>query len=219
MLLMVIMHAMVQLENAWGLRMWVLHWSWYPWLHLIFSGSFIFIAGICCNFTKSNLRRGCLALGCAMAITAVSFLPVMYGAPIYFGVLHCLGTMMVIYGLFENTAAKIIWHPVTLPVWLILFAICFSWYQTAPDGSWLTLIVGMPPAIFMGDYYPLIPYLPLFFAGAAVGKPIADGHFPTWFYDARLPFLSGVGKNALIVYIAHLPVVYLLLLIFFGWPK
>ena len=56
--LMVLMHTMFQCEEVWNMRMWVLHWWLYPWLHLLFAGSFIFIAGICTRLTKSNLRRG-----------------------------------------------------------------------------------------------------------------------------------------------------------------
>jgi uncharacterized membrane protein len=215
--LMVLMHTMFQCEEVWNMRMWVLHWWLYPWLHLLFAGSFIFIAGICTRLTKSNLRRGVQVLLCAVLVTLVSLL-VPTGIPIYFGVLHCLGTMMVLFGLLERTPLERAMRPATFLLWAVLFVIAWQWYQTAPYGNWLTLFFGMPPAIVMGDYYPLIPYLPLFFAGASIGGLVAQGKGPDWFYEARLPFLNAVGRNALAVYLLHLPIVFVLLLILFGWP-
>ncbi|HWQ51634.1 MAG TPA: heparan-alpha-glucosaminide N-acetyltransferase domain-containing protein [Terriglobales bacterium] len=215
--LMVLMHTMFQCEEVWNLRMWVLHWWLYPWLHLLFAGSFIFIAGLCTRLTRSNLRRGVQVLQWAALVTAVSLL-MPTGIPIYFGVLHCLGTMMVLFGLIERTPLERAVRPALFVVWAGLFVVAWQWYQTAPNGGWLTLVLGMPPPIIMGDYYPLIPYLPLFLAGAAIGPLVAQGRGPNWLYEARLPVLNAVGRNALLVYLLHLPIVFILLLILFGWP-
>ena len=45
-----------------------------------------------------------------------------------------------------------------------------------------------------------------------VGRYIAKDRFPRRFYTAKVPVLSTIGRHALIVYIAHQPVLYLITL-------
>ncbi len=216
--LMVIMHTMYQLEYTWGLRMWVLHAWWYHGVHLFFSSSFFFISGACCRFTRSNAIRGGKALLCGAVVTAATLIATP-DAPIYFGVLHCLGALMLIYALIERTPiATLVESAIGLPVFLVLFYFMYLWYSGADSGTWATLIFGMPPMIRMGDYFPIIPYIGVFLAGASFGGIVKGGIMPSPFYDITLPILNFTGKNALPVYMLHLPVVYGLLLIFFGFP-
>ena len=53
----------------------VLETVWFEWLRLPFVLAFLVISGICCNFSKSNLKRGVVCFAVAMAVTLVTFCP------------------------------------------------------------------------------------------------------------------------------------------------
>ena len=69
--------------------------------------------------------------------------------------------------------------------------------------SWL----GLPDATFSsGDYYPLLPYLALYFCGAAMGAWWSGRGYPEWARRANVAPLNFVGRHALAVYVIHQPV-------------
>ena len=67
-------------------------------LEPVFAAGFIFICGLCTNFSRSPLKRGALALAAGFAVTAVTLLMTLFGVnePIYFGILHLLGLCLVL---------------------------------------------------------------------------------------------------------------------------
>ena len=78
-----------------------LPWVWFSnpvWnvVHYLSAGTFILLAGVSANFSHSNLKRGLRTLAIALGITAVT---VLVNMPILFGVLHLLGSCMVLYAL------------------------------------------------------------------------------------------------------------------------
>ena len=54
---------------------------------------------------------------------------------------------------------------------------------------------------------PLLPYLALYLAGAALGTRWSRKGYPEWAYRAHVAPLNFVGRHALLVYIAHQPVI------------
>ncbi|MDD2421245.1 MAG: heparan-alpha-glucosaminide N-acetyltransferase domain-containing protein, partial [Heliobacteriaceae bacterium] len=57
---------------------------------------FVFLAGLSSTFSRSNGKRGLKLLVLALVITLVTSLA-LPGSNIIFGVLHCLGTSMIVY--------------------------------------------------------------------------------------------------------------------------
>lgn len=197
---------------------------WQQWM----SGSLIFLAGISCLLTRSNLRRGLKTLGWAMALT-VGTLLVMPGQIILFGVLHFFGCAMVLFALLRPLWEKI---PTRVGLWVCLALFVFTkniyygnvgipylWEIPLPAVLYSTRVlfpVGLPsPGFYSSDYFPLIPWMFLFLAGSFLGRKIPEGRVPAFAGGSRLPLLGAIGRRTLVIYLVHQPVVYALLFVFF----
>jgi uncharacterized membrane protein len=88
--------------------------------------------------------------------------------------------------------------------------------------AWVSGVVGLYPLGLPGadftsaDYFPLIPWFFLFLAGTVIGVPIKDHKLPDKFYTARVPFFAAAGRNTLMIYVIHQPVIYVILLLLFN---
>lgn len=178
-------------------------------LQPFFAGLFVVLAGVSSRFSRNNLKRGLILLGCAALVSAVSFavLPdpglswqVVTGAynpaedeyvrvPILFGILHLLAACVLLYALLEKL--RILFPAVLLAAFLLL------WFGVS---EW--------PKLPSADYFPIVPWGFLFFFGVWLGGPIRDGAFPKWFYAAKIPVFPVIGRHTLIIYLAHQPVLY-----------
>ena len=123
------------------------------------------------------LRRGLIVSGAGVLVTAVTLL-FMPEDRVVFGVLTLLGAAMLITGLLQPLLQKI-------PAWaglvvsLLLFAATYhtqdGFWQLGPwqmllPGAWyanlFTAFFGFfPRGFFSTDYFPLLPWLFLFWAG------------------------------------------------------
>lgn len=69
--------------------------------------------------------------------------------------------------------------------------------------SWL----GFPgPGFVSGDYYPVLPYLLMYLAGASAGPSLKDSFCSGRVRDLGLRPLEWLGRHALLVYAVHQPV-------------
>lgn len=216
-LAMIIHHASFDLEQFYGYYLPFFHSEFFFVLQFIFSGIFIFLCGVSSNFSRNNLKRGiiCLAAGAAVTVASLIIFPDM---PIYFGILQCLGSCILIYALAGRLLSRLPAEAGVL-IWLTVFAVNYYIYKSAlPIESPYFFILGFPSYDFSAaDYYPLLPYLWLFLSGTALGSLVISRRFPEGFYKfPRIPVLSFLGRNALWVFIFHQPVILLLLRIFFG---
>ncbi len=207
-------------------------WMFSPWMNTLrdlFTGTLITISGISCLYSRSNIRRGFKTLGCGLILTAATyfFIP---GQIILFGILHFFGCAMILYGLVEKLFSHIpAWIGFPLSVFLFFFTRNiyygvvglggFSFYMPAfLYGHPLLFPLGFAcPGIFSADYYPIIPWVFLFFAGAFLGRFIRAGKAPDFLYRRHFPPLAFVGRHTLFIYMVHQPVLYgILYLIFRG---
>ena len=66
------------------------------------------------------------------------------------------------------------------------------------------------------DYFPIIPYIFMFWAGYALFTPIAYGKLPKWFYEKKAGILGFMGKHSLTIYAVHQLIILCLLEIIIG---
>lgn len=183
-----------------------------PW----FAGLFILISGICCNFSHSNAQRGGKLLLVALAITGVT----MWLVPeeqILFGILHFLSVSMLLYAALEPVCRRI---PVA--VGLLLQVFLYAGFCTISSGTcffglslpdwlyttdWLSPLGFHSPSFHSSDYFPLLPWVFVFFFGTFLGRLAVNGRFPRFFYPSRVPFFALVGRHALLIYVVHQPVI------------
>ena len=200
----------------------------------IFAGIFILLCGISCRLSHSNWERGLKLFGVALAINLITILLLpqlerfgfdFSGTEIWFGILNLLSVSILFFAL----AHKVLdWLPPAAGAYLMLV----FWYVTRffEDGrigfpgewegslpaSWMSHFWTFPlgihnEAFWSADYFPLIPWLFLFLAGAYFGIYVQDGHVPNFAYKARLGPVNWLGRHALLIYIVHVPAWWLVL--------
>lgn len=183
------------------------------------SWVFLFVAGCMCPLSRDNLRRA-TQYGAVAAIIWAATTLVAVDTPISFGIIYCMAACtLVAWALGE--ARLVPRGPVAAGVLFVAFLAL----QSLPDGivglgpltlelpsalyatPWLSWLGFPGPAFSSGDYYPLLPYLLLFLAGAALGTHWAERGYPTWAREAHVAPLSLIGRNALVVYVVHQPLI------------
>jgi uncharacterized membrane protein len=218
-LAMILHHTAYDLVAFYGIKIPILDTVYFSIIQFVFAGSFILVAGITSNFSRSNIRRGLYCIAAGVIVTVASLL-VSPDYPIYFGILQFMGVSMLLYGFFGKYFKKIP-DKIGGPLWAGMFFIHYFIYSAMGRVNIEYLFpLGLIPYDFSaGDYYPLFPYFWLFLLGTVVGRMILDGKLPDWFYRVkRVPFLSFVGRNTLLLYLLHQPAVYLLLWLIFQKP-
>ncbi len=171
-------------------------------LQPFFASVFIAISGASSTFSHSNLRRGVKILLCAALVTLATWLfnPAAF---VRFGILHFLGCAALLYEVFRPLLMRMTrwgW------LWLIpFFAAYFLLDRSFPvEHLWA---LGIRSASFSStDYFPIFPWIFMYFFGVWLGGVISRGQMPDWFYRLRLPFFERCGRHTLLIYIAHQPV-------------
>lgn len=189
-----------------------------------YAAFFIFLSGVCCQLTRSNLKRGLKLALVSLALTAVTlFLPRIgiSGTEIYFGILHLLSVGMILVGLTNKVIKKV---PPLLGaiIFLILFFVFYNikkGYLGFGDFSLdlpkylytnnnLFFLGFATSDFFSADYFPILPWIFMFLCGAFIGLYAPAGKFPAFLSKRFIPPLSFLGRHALIIYILHQPIIY-----------
>ena len=183
------------------------------------SWAFLFIAGCMCPLSRSNLRRAAQYGAVALAIWLVTTV-VAVDTPISFGIIYCMAACTLVAWALGRLGLLL-----RGPLASALLLVGFLALQGLSDGAvglgplsvelpqelyatpWLSWL-GLPDAGFAsGDYYPLLPYLLLYLAGAAMGAQWERRGYPAWARAAHVAPLNFVGRHALAVYVIHQPVI------------
>ena len=177
---------------------------------ILFAGVFIVLSGISSTLSRGNIRRALKLLGVAAVITAATYVYDSSSA-ILFGILHCLGICILIYGLAFNKAkpwacacAGALVFGLTAARALLLrnAPVHFNWFL--PFG-----ITGDSFASL--DYFPLLPWFGVFLAGAALGKSIYSQKRSLIPRPWPETFINAAGRHSLLIYIVHQPVLIVVL--------
>lgn len=224
--LMIFYHGFYLLSSVFEFRFGSLLFDFFMPAQPFISGIFIVVSGISSRLSHSNAKRGAKLLAIALALTFATavFLPLigLDGFGIYFGILHFLSLSMLIFALIRPALDHI--SP------LLGVALCIVFYLfTAGIGAGylgITPIFKLTiPASFYevpylfplglcnksftsADFFPLFPRIFLFLAGTWFGIFVKSEKLPEWVYKTRIKAFAWVGKKALIVYLAHMPILY-----------
>ena len=206
--LMVIHHFLYDLCAFCGAPWWLFTNPVFDPLHYFFAGLFILLSGVSSNFSRSNVKRGLKALAVSLGITVVTYF---MGMPIVFGVLHLLGACMLLYGLtqklWQRLNDKAPWvTPAVSAVSVLATAKLVNGYPTTIPHLWMFGLT--TPDFYSSDYFPLLPWMFVFLLGTWAGKYVRAGRLPRWFYEAKAPRLAAVGRQSLLIYVVHQPVLY-----------
>ena len=225
-LAMIVHHTFLDIGSVLGLEWGYEIFNKLCVLQPVFWAIFIVISGICSRLSRNTLKRGFIVLGAGLLVTLVTAVIMpkfgITGAEIYFGILSCLGSCMIITGLLMpliNKTNPIIGMAVSAVLFAFFYGIssrslCFGLIKL-PDSLYQTNLL-MPLGFFKNtfesaDYFAIIPWLFMFLFGAFLGKYAKDGAFPNWSYKKHSKVLAFVGKNSLWFYLAHQPIIYAIL--------
>lgn len=196
-----------------------------------FAALFIFISGICSTLSRSNLKNGLRLAVIALGITAVTVVGdrlLDINMSIFFGVIHLLACCLLLAALTDKLKVKYRFPKISLAVLALLFLITYDLVFGSPflpclglselgvkmpygftGHPWL-LLFGFPePGIgAMADYFPLTPWVFMFFMGACFANIRGRGVLPAFFAKKRVGFLGAVGRHSLIIYVVHQPVIF-----------
>ena len=173
-------------------------------LQPIFAGLFILLSGMSARFSRSNINRGIKTMVCALLVSVAMAVA---GFPVWFGILHFLGTAMLIYGLLQKWLEKV---PGLLQPFLYggLFTAAWFFFPRHAEGVDWALPFGFRDFKYpQYDYFPLLPWLFLFLFGAWLGGLAMEGKLPRWFYRFHMPVLPFIGRHTLLIYMAHQPII------------
>lgn len=222
-LCMVVHHTTLDIGDVLGLGWGYMLFDKLCTFQPIFWAVFIVISGICSRLSRNTLKRGFIVLGCGIAVTLVTavFMPLLgfTGAEIYFGILHCLGTSMIITGLLMPIIEKIDYR-----LGAVISALLFFFTYGINSKTLCFGLIHLPEALYQhnflaplgmfsdsfesADYFSIIPWVFMFLFGAFIGQLARDEKLPQTMYKRRSNFLCSVGKNSLWIYLAHQPVIY-----------
>lgn len=204
-ILMVIHHALYDVVYFLGAPEWLFSNPVFDVLHYVFAGVFIFLSGLSSQLSRSNIKRGLKVIAIALVITLVTWLMDM---PILFGVLHLLGTSMLLYGLTRRMWDKIprIAAPVLYIALIVLSALAVE--RVAIESNYLWMLGWCPPGFRSFDYFPLLPWVFVFLLGTWAGFYVKEHKLPEKLYDFTVPLFPAVGRKSLIIYVLHQPVLY-----------
>lgn len=217
-LCMIFYHAFYTLAYIYGIDWGMALLRFFMPAEPFFAGAFIFISGISSDLSRSNLKRGAKLFLVALVVSLATWIVVPQEL-IVFGILHFLSICMMLYGLCKPFLDRFRFSWWQILVCALLYActmdisrgVVFFAIQL-PDTLFQTSFLfpfGIPgPGFRSSDYFPLFPWIFVFFAGGFFGKLAAGGKFPAFAYRSRIPFLSWMGRHALILYVVHQPVIY-----------
>ena len=230
-ILMVFFHLLVDLSDFFGYD--IVYYE-LPWMPVGKASAILFmlISGVSCSLSGSNIRRGIRVFLYGMVVTAATFFFVreLY---IRFGILHFLGSAMVIWGmtdrLLQNDRAKRLLLYVSSPSFIIL-GIFFD--RMRVDNPYLFVFGLITNTFTTYDYYPLIPWLGVFFVGVAFGLLFYKGRAYTNGVQGKaqslfpgtenrlskqaayvLAWLMAMGRRSLLIYILHQPLMLAILFV------
>ncbi len=215
---MVLYHGMFDLVYLFGVDVpWYRQQPGYVWQQSI-CWTFILVSGASLHYGRKTWKRALVVLACAVLVSAVSFVA-MPNQRILFGILHFLGVAMLLSVPLQPLLKKI---PLGAGA-----AVCFCLFlltKTMPYGTlgigdtaiWalpqafyqtdFLFFLGLPSAgFFSGDYFPLIPWLFLYYTG----------YFVWGLLKTRMPAtkpknnpLEWIGRHSLEIYVVHQPILY-----------
>ena len=179
---------------------------------------FILLSGFCLPLGHHPFRRGAVVFGAGALVTAVTllFLP---EDVVWFGVLTLLGSSMLLTAaldpLFRRVppavgvavSALLFWgtYPTMNGFWnlpggrLALPQALYASYPTAYFGF-------MPKSFFSTDYFPLLPWLFLFWAGYFLHHLVGRERLAP-LRRSVCPPLGWLGRHSLVLYLLHQPVI------------
>ena len=216
---MMIYHGMWDLIYLFGVPVgWYARWPGHLWQQSI-CWVFILLSGFCLPLGHRPARRGAIVFGAGALVTVVTLL-FMPADVVWFGVLTLIGSAMLLTALLQKWLVKLP-PTVGMAISFALFALTYgtsqgywglgSFYINLPESlyvNYLTAYLGFYPfGFFSTDYFPLMPWLFLFWTGFYLHHLVGRRRMEP-LRRSICPPLGWLGRNSLLIYMLHQPVIF-----------
>lgn len=191
---------------------------------------FILLSGFCWQMGKKHLKRGMLVFGAGFFITVITLL-ILPGSRVIFGVLTFTGSAM----LFMIPVSKLLdklHSGIGIAVTFLLFIFSHSvnsgylgigklvciqlpknWYSNL-----FSTYLGFPEKEFWStDYFSIFPWIFLYIIGYFGYSILKRKEWLGWAKKGICPPLGFLGRNSLVFYMIHQPIIYGVCLLVFGY--
>ncbi len=217
-ILVVVFHTFFSMTMVFGMTEFMdvfrIMMFWQP----VLPAMFILLSGISFMLSRNNIKRGIILLIISTAITIILliFMPSMV---IWFGILHFLAVVNIVFGLLKKYVDNI---PFVFGI--ITFAVLFLLTYNIHRGyigieglisiklpevlytSDLTAPLGFYSSSFRSaDYCPLLPWTFMFLIGTLLGRYVDK--IPEALKKLHIKPLAFIGRHTLIIYIIHQPII------------
>lgn len=229
------MISMVLYHTVWDLvYMYGMNWQWYRsdlafmWQQSI-CWTFILLSGFCWNFSKNPLKQGMIVSGAGIIVTVITMV-FSYESRIVFGVLTLIGASALLLIPLQKTFEK-------MPAWtgFVMMFFMFACTYLINDGylgifrlelaelpqslyaNFFSTFLGFTEwGFFSADYFSLMPWAFLYFAGYFLYRLWREKKIPgAMCMNRKMPVLTSLGKKSLLVYMLHQPLIYMILFLIF----
>lgn len=228
---MLVFHGIVYYEMVFRVHLEFVRIPIVEFILIAGGGLFIFISGVSCSFAKSNIRRGMVCLGFGLLISVITFV-LWKGFDqqytfIFFGILHLLGVSMIMFGLTEKTVKRSTEKRNPLMGFFVFAGLFAISYLMVYRGLWEQAVFSLEPVqklyhwnlLYVAgypnwsafppiDFYPVLPWILLFFAGGYAGIWIVKHQLPNWITRVHVRPLVYCGQHTLVIYLIHPIILY-----------
>lgn len=159
---------------------------------------------------RSSKRRFILLALIALSITLVTH-SFFYEERIYFGIIHFFSLASICMLI----AIPLRGYTIPIGILTIILGEWIAWIHT--DSLFLIPLGIYPQGFYSADYYPVIPWLGYALIGYGVAYVLSQKRILSGLLQGNsrlLTPLAFMGRHSLVIYVAHVPVIYGILRIF-----
>jgi uncharacterized membrane protein len=223
-IMMIIFHFFYDL-NYFGVNKINLNSGFWWWFGRIIATTFIILVGISLtlsysrekelkkkNLFKKYFFRGLKIFGYGLIITIVTWIFLKRGF-IVFGILHFIGISIILAYFFLKLR---LWN-LLLGIIFVLIGIYIENFYL--NSYWLIWLGLLPHYFYTVDYFPIFPWFGVILIGLFLGNML----YPNGKRRLKIPDISNsslikpfcfLGRNALIIYLLHQPILIIFLYLF-----
>lgn len=223
---MIFIHVSYDLPGMLQLHPSYLDSTWYAIFEQGVRIIFIGLSGYCAHMGKHPIRRGITVSLAGILVTLVTVIT-KTEPPIIFGVLTLIGASMILSAPFKKIINKKNGAAAGI-IFLLLFLVTLHifdgylgfynhplWYYPEvlysanhPSLTLITAFFGFPGRRFASsDYFPLIPWFFLFLSTFSFHAAFGEAIGKSKLMKLRIEPVSFLGRQALIVYLLHQPLI------------
>lgn len=181
---------------------------------------FIALAGVCCNYSRNNIKRGLVYIYIGLFIDLFTYL-VIPEEIIIFGIFSFMGLSVLIYELFKKELNNMsINRGIVLFIFTFIITYCLQQkmndlelrnneiLNTLIDGGYLNFIGIKSSSFRSSDFFPIFPWIFIFMAGVLLGR---KSYKLEGSNKIKLRLLAFIGRKSLLIYFIHSPILIIII--------